>query len=387
MPLLKDGRSVADPWLPVADGEPLPETGPMLLSAVRWCTERETLHGSNRAFGVRLANDQSPDLLADDVKRLALIVLDFPNFADGRAYSQARLLRERFGYRGELRAEGEVLYDQLLLMQRVGFDSFDVVEHADIETALAEMPVTYQPTGTDSQTALSLRRERRRRDAQVAALQAVHGDTAGEALLRAVITESFPGRITVVSSFGAEAVVMLEMVARIDPATPVIFLDTDKHFPETLAYRESLVAELGLEDVRDIIPDAVALAREDAAGDLWRRDADRCCHLRKVAPLARALEGFDAWVTGRKRFHGDVRSDLPLFENDGKRIKINPLADWSANKVAAWIATRGLSTHPLLAEGFASIGCAPCTAPADARGGRWSGSDKTECGIHQRRKT
>ena len=180
---------------------------------------------------------------------------------------------------------------------------------------------------------------------------------------------------------------MLDMVARIDPATPVIFLDTDKHFPETLAYHESLVAELGLEDVRDITPDAVALAHEDAAGDLWRRDADRCCHLRKVAPLARALEGFDAWVTGRKRFHGDVRSDLPLFENDGKRIKINPLADWSANKVAAWIATRGLSTHPLLAEDFASIGCAPCTAPADARGGRWSGSDKTECGIHQRRKT
>jgi phosphoadenylyl-sulfate reductase (thioredoxin) len=378
MALLKDGRSVADPWLAVADGDPLPEAGPLLLSAARWQAERQALRRSNRAFGVRLANDQSPDMLADDLERLALIALDFPDFADGRAYSQARLLRERHGYRGELRAEGEVLYDQLLPMQRAGFDSFDVVGHADIAAALAEMPVRYQPTGAGKATALI----QRRRESRVAALEAEHGDKDGEALLRAMIKDAFPGRIAVVSSFGAEAVVMLEMVARIDAATPVIFLETGKHFPETLAYRRSLVAELGLSDVRDISPDPVELAREDAAGDLWQRDPDRCCHLHKVAPLARALEGFDAWITGRKRFHGDVRADLPTFEADGMRIKINPLASWPADKVEAWIATRGLSTHPLVAQGYASIGCAPCTAAADARSGRWSGSEKTECGIH-----
>jgi phosphoadenosine phosphosulfate reductase len=379
MPLLKDGRSVADPWHSVADGEALPEAGPLLLSAARWQAERDNLRRSNRAFGVRLANDQSPALLADDVERLELIALDFPDFGDGRAYSQARLLRERYGFRGELRAEGEVLYDQLLPMHRAGFDSFEVVGKADIETALAEMPVCYQPTAAGPATALT----KRRRESRVAALQAEHGDTDGEALLRAMIKDAFPGRIAVVSSFGAEAVVMLAMVARIDPATPVIFLETGKHLPETLAYRKSLVAELGLMDVRDISPDAAALAREDAAGDLWQRDPDRCCHLRKVAPLARALDGFDAWITGRKRFQGDVRADLPTFEADGERIKINPLAAWSADKVAAWIATRGLTTHPLVAKGYGSIGCEPCTAPADERSGRWSGSEKTECGIHQ----
>ena len=382
MPLLKDGRSVAAPWHAVADGEALPEASAVLLSVERWQAERDELRGSNRSLGVRLANDQSPDLLAQDIDRLALIALDFPDFGDGRAYSQARILRERYGYQGELRAEGEVLYDQLLPMHRAGFDSFEVVGQADIETALAEMPIRYQPTAATQGTALSVRRARRKHEARAASLQAAHGDTDGEALLRAMIAEVFPGRIAVVSSFGAEAVVMLDMVARIDPATPVIFLETGKHFRETLAYRKSLVAELGLTDVRDISPEGADIAREDAAGDLWRRDPDRCCHLRKVAPLARALDGFDAWITGRKRFQGDVRADLPIFEADGTRIKINPLASWSADKVAAWIATRGLSLHPLVGQGYGSIGCAPCTAPADARSGRWSDSEKTECGIH-----
>ncbi|MDP6952981.1 MAG: DUF934 domain-containing protein, partial [Alphaproteobacteria bacterium] len=289
MPLLKDGRSVADPWRVVADGEPLPEAGAVLFSAARWQAERDVLSCSNRSLGVRLANDQSPDILADDIERLALIALDFPDFGDGRAYSQARILRERYGYQGELRAEGEVLYDQLLPMQRAGFDSFDVDGDVDAAAALAEMPVRYQPTAADPTTALGLRRQRRRQARRLASLQRDYGERDGEALLRAVIEDAFPGRIAVVSSFGAEAVVMLDMVARIDPATPVIFLETGKHFPETVAYRNALVAELGLTDVRDIAPDAAVLAREDAAGDLWRRDPDRCCHLRKVAPLERAL--------------------------------------------------------------------------------------------------
>jgi phosphoadenosine phosphosulfate reductase len=206
-------------------------------------------------------------------------------------------------------------------------------------------------------------------------------------LLRCAIVEEFPGRIAAVSSFGAESAVILAMMAEIDPATPVIFLETGKHFSETLAYRDTLTRLLGLRDLRDIKPDAAELAAADSAGDLWQRDTDACCGLRKVAPLGRALAPFDAWITGRKRYHGAERAALQAVEATDGRIKINPLADWSAADIAAEFRARGLPPHPLALKGYRSIGCAPCTRSTqdgeDARAGRWSGSDKTECGIHR----
>jgi phosphoadenosine phosphosulfate reductase len=211
-------------------------------------------------------------------------------------------------------------------------------------------------------------------------------DSDGLELLGATLAHEFPGRTAVVSSIGSEAAVILDMVAQIDPATPVIFLETGRHFAETLAYRDTLVARLGLTDLRSVTPDPEVLAGVDPQGDLWRRDPDRCCRLRKVVPLARALAGFDAWVTGRKRYHGDVRSDLPAIEAAEGRIKINPLAGWSRERVQAWLDRRGLPRHPLVEHGYLSIGCAPCTAAvpeeASVRTGRWPGSDKSECGIH-----
>jgi phosphoadenosine phosphosulfate reductase len=211
----------------------------------------------------------------------------------------------------------------------------------------------------------------------------------GLALLRTLLKEGpLAGRTALVSSFGAESAVLLDMVATVDPATPVIFLDTGKLFEETQAYREELVELLRLSDVRAVRPDAAALARDDAGGDLWRCDPDLCCDLRKTAPLQRALEGFVAWITGRKRFQAGLRSGLPVIEPERSsgRIKLNPLALWSAEDVERYLLLRNLPRHPLVERGYRSIGCTTCTRPVvageAARAGRWWGLDKTECGIH-----
>ena len=206
-------------------------------------------------------------------------------------------------------------------------------------------------------------------------------------VLSKALKEFFPGRIAVVSSFGAESAVLLHMVAAIDPTTPVLFVDTGRHFIETLDYRDRLTADLGLKNVRNIGPSREEVARLDAdhSRALW--DPDGCCAFRKVAPLELALADFDAWITGRKRFQGATRLDLPVFERDGAHVKINPLASWSAADIAAYVACHRLPAHPLVAEGYRSIGCAPCTSVVlpgeDARAGRWRGLAKIECGIHR----
>jgi phosphoadenosine phosphosulfate reductase len=165
----------------------------------------------------------------------------------------------------------------------------------------------------------------------------------------------------------------------------VLFLQTGKHFPETLRYRSELAARLGLTDVRDLCP--VDADMNDASDELWFYDPDACCALRKVRPLERALGGFDAVVTGRKRHQAATRRKLEFVERDGERVRINPLADWTREQVAAEFHRRGLPPHPLVAEGFASIGCGPCTRPVgaheDIRAGRWAHAPKVECGIHR----
>ncbi len=209
-------------------------------------------------------------------------------------------------------------------------------------------------------------------------------------MLGTVLRERMAGDIAVVSSFGAESAVLLHLVASIDPATPVLFLDTGKHFSETLAYRDTLVAQLGLTGIEVLTPDAAKLAARDESGLRWSYDPDGCCEIRKVEPLARAIERFDASITGRKGFQSATRTGLPRFEIDNSdtqgRLKINPLADWSSEDLAAYFERHGLPAHPLVAEGYPSIGCSPCThrvaAGEDPRSGRWKGWDKTECGIH-----
>ena len=209
-------------------------------------------------------------------------------------------------------------------------------------------------------------------------------------MLTSLLKSGLAGDVAGVSSFGAESAVLLHLVSRVDPNLPVLVLETGKHFTETLAYRDLLVEKLGLTQVINLTPDPEDLAKQDESGLRWSYDPDGCCEIRKVKPLAKALAGYDATITGRKAFQSSSRANLPRFEIDNSdaqgRLKINPLIDWSAEDLAAYFEEFDLPPHPLVAEGYPSIGCSPCTsmvaAGEDPRAGRWRGWDKTECGIH-----
>ena len=210
-------------------------------------------------------------------------------------------------------------------------------------------------------------------------------------MLTSVIRDNLAGELAIVSSFGAESAVLLHLIAQVDPNIPVLFLDTGKHFAETIEYRDELVAKIGLTNLQILTPDEGDLAAKDETGLRWSYDPDGCCEIRKVRPLEQALARFDASFTGRKAFQSATRANLPRFEVDTGdaqgRLKINPLIDWSAQDIAAYFEEHDLPRHPLVARGFPSIGCEPCThkvAPGeDPRSGRWKGWDKTECGIHK----
>jgi phosphoadenosine phosphosulfate reductase len=214
-----------------------------------------------------------------------------------------------------------------------------------------------------------------------------YGGLEGVDLLRAVLRSDLAGTIALVSSFGADSGVLLHMVSQVAPKTPVLFLDTGMHFGQTASYGDQLASKLGLSDVRVFRPDPAELASEDPHDNLWKRSTDACCGLRKVRPLARALEGFDGWITGRRRHQMGQRVDMPSIESDATHVKLNPLSRWSQADVDDYFVVYELDRHPLYTEGFHSIGCWPCTqaslSDADLRSGRWADDeDKTECGIH-----
>jgi phosphoadenosine phosphosulfate reductase len=206
-------------------------------------------------------------------------------------------------------------------------------------------------------------------------------------ILHAAINELFPKRISLVSSFGAESALLLQLLAKVDPTTPVLFLDTGKHFDETLMYRDILAGRFEFTDLRSLEPDTAAIAKHDPDGTLWSTNPDLCCQLRKVDPLDHALAPFDAWITGRKRYQNSARAALPVFESLAGRVKINPLARMTAADIEAAFKQYKLPQHPLVYDGYKSIGCKPCTVRVadgeDARSGRWAGQEKTECGIHR----
>jgi phosphoadenosine phosphosulfate reductase len=227
-------------------------------------------------------------------------------------------------------------------------------------------------------------------EADVIRLNTRFAEADTETLLRASIEQGVAGELAVVSSFGAESAVLLHLVAAIDPGVPVLFLETGKHFPETVAYRDALAARLGLTNVIIAAPAPERLAERDGNGLRWSYDPDGCCEIRKVEPLQHELARFDASITGRKGFQSATRAGLPRFELDrtdsAGRLKINPLATWRQADLEAYFIAHDLPPHPLVAHGYPSIGCSPCTsrvAPGeDPRSGRWKGWDKTECGIH-----
>lgn len=231
--------------------------------------------------------------------------------------------------------------------------------------------------------------------ASLTRLQSFYGELDAQALLRAMILREFPGQIALISSFGTDAALLLSMVAEVDPNTPVLFLETGKHFPETLAYVEELKTRLKLTHIKYLTPDPALLGRIDPAGDLWKTQPNRCCWLRKVEPLTRSVAelGLKALITGRKRYQTQERAEMQSIELDEEGIfRINPLALWSRERQREAFAARGLPAHPLKEKGYRSIGCEPCTAPVgegeDERSGRWAhtigleNEQKTECGIH-----
>jgi phosphoadenosine phosphosulfate reductase len=207
-----------------------------------------------------------------------------------------------------------------------------------------------------------------------------------KALLALALKEAFPGKAAVISSFAAESAVLLHLVAEVDPTTPILFLNTGKMFGETLRYRDRLQDVLGLTDIRAIGPHPDDRKARDPEGTLWSRDPDACCNLRKVVPLARALSGFEAIVTGRKRFQTEIRARMDRIELAEGRVRFNPLVDWTLAQLAAYADEHGLPKHPMVNDGYPSIGCVPCTRRVAAgesyRAGRWSGLAKDECGIH-----
>ncbi|WP_417582506.1 phosphoadenylyl-sulfate reductase [Pelagibacterium sp.] len=221
----------------------------------------------------------------------------------------------------------------------------------------------------------------------IISLNGMFDEMDAEGVLRQAVEDLLPGDIAMVSSFGADSAVLLHVVSRVDPSVPVYFLETGKHFPETLEYVEMLKSQLGLTNVIALHPDSTDLKRFDPEGTLWENDPDSCCHIRKTEPLEQVLEGFGGWVTGRKRFQTAERGVLPHFElTSDDRIKVNPLAYFTHADIDAYKVAHGLPDHPLYERGYKSIGCAPCTSAVaegeDPRAGRWRGRDKRECGIH-----
>lgn len=217
-------------------------------------------------------------------------------------------------------------------------------------------------------------------------LEALYGHLSPQAVVEKAVRDLFPGAVAAVSSFGADSVVLLDLIAKVDRHLPILFLDTGKHFEETLQYRDALAADLGLTNIQNVEPNTAELARIDPTGNLNETDTEACCSLRKVEPMARGVAPFAAWLTGRKRFQAATRSALNVFEQVGPRVRINPLASWTTADLAEYMRERRLRTNPLVPYGYLSIGCFPCTKPVqpgeDARSGRWAGHAKTECGIH-----
>lgn len=223
-------------------------------------------------------------------------------------------------------------------------------------------------------------------ETQIADWRARYAGLDGESLLRPFLETELPGRLTLLSSFGADAVVLLHMVSRIDRKTPITMLDTGKLFAETLKYRDAVLDRFGLETIRVFKPDPMLLDLHDPDGGLHARRPETCCAIRKTEPLTRALYGFVGWITGRKRHQAGTRADLETIELSDGKVKLNPLAPWDHALLRGYIEINELPEHPLVAQGYPSIGCAVCTsrvfAGEDLRAGRWRGLSKTECGIH-----
>lgn len=357
----------------------------------------EGFYNSNRGEEVRLPNDVNLQEFALQLSKVKTILVDFPAYSDGRGFSIARQLRKQYGYKGLLVADGPLIPDQYNMALQCGFDAvrldgktFSIQGESDWFNAMDAFAGTYQ-RGYDIKNgpAISIFDARNtsraaKKQREEGGLDPYFGFSAQKAIESAL--RDYDGKIALVSSLGVDSVVLLHMAAQIDKNVPVIFLDTGKHFRETLTYRDMIIDDLGLTNFQNVRPDPKALKAEDADGNLHQSMPDSCCDLRKVRPLDSVIGAYEARMTGRKRYQTADRANMPMLELVGRQAKVNPLAYWKAKDVTAYIQKHDLPPHPMLSLGFLSIGCQPCTTRVndgeDPRAGRWRQHDKTECGIH-----
>ena len=372
--LIKDGHAES-----AADYESLPTL--------------EEFLASNKGDRLHLSNDVDLTQIELMIPNINVITVDFPNFADGRGFSIARELRKKYGYEGLLIAAGPLIPDQYVFALQCGFDAVKVDEdtysrqsESDWFDAMDAFKLTYQrgyaSFGGPEMNVFNARDTAIRTDNSD---DPYHGLSAIKSVERAL--KEFGDKLVLASSMGADSAVLLHLVSIVDKNMPIVFLDTQKHFRETLHYRDMLIGDLGLTNFQNILPNAAAAEKIDPKGDLHMTDTDGCCALRKVAPLNGALEKFSARITGRKRYQTPERREMPIYETDDTDMtKINPLAYWSAKDVTAYMRKHDLPPHPMLSLGYLSIGCQPCTTRVsdgeDPRAGRWRHQEKTECGIH-----
>ncbi len=347
---------------------------------------------SNRGEDVRLSNDVDLKKVALRLQNVKTILIEFPSFADGRGFSIARELRFKYGFKGQIFADGPLIPDQYAYALQCGFDgvkldekTFSRQSESDWHKAMDEFSMTYQRGYAFRNGPATSVFDARRTSIQAASSDDPYFGLSAEQALRKSIKD-YDGKIVMASSLGVDSAVLLHMVSRISRNLPIIFLDTGKHFRETLTYRDMLVNDFGLTDFRNITPNAAALKAQDPDGELNASDPDTCCGIRKVEPLDGAINQFEARITGRKRYQTPERKDMPILELGGRQVKVNPLAYWTAKDVTAYMRKHDLPPHPMMALGFLSIGCQPCTTRVaegeDPRAGRWRNHDKTECGIH-----
>lgn len=348
---------------------------------------------SNKDINVlRLSNDVDLSQIILVLDRIDTLLIEFPSFADGRGFSVAKVLRERYNYKGLLIADGELIPDQYAFAMQCGFDAvrvsqdtFSIQTEDDWRNSLEDFGLTYQrgyavkigPALSVFDARFTAIDERKKEDPYF-------GYSAEQALRKAI--DAYKGQIALVSSMGVDSAVLLHMVSRIDRNLPVIFLDTEKHFRETLTYRDQLVKRFGLTNFINVNPDVNDLKTQDPDGELYKNNPDACCNIRKVRSLDRVIGPYEARITGRKRYQTAERKDMPIIEFGGRQVKVNPLAYWSAKDVTNYIQYFDLPPHPMWSLGYQSIGCQPCTTRVgedeDPRAGRWRNFDKSECGIH-----
>jgi phosphoadenylyl-sulfate reductase (thioredoxin) len=355
-------------------------------------SELDALTQNTDIEALRLAPDADLSEIVDALPRIQSIFVEFPAFTDGRGFSLARVLRKRHGYTGLLVADGQLIPDQFAFALQCGFDAVRIAD-AELkrhtpeawDAALDAFDLAYQRGyAVKAGPATSIFDSRLSRMEDQKTDDPFFGLGAEAALRRAI--ELHEGDLFLASSLGADSAVLLHMVSRIRPDLPIYFLDTGKHFRQTLAYRDTLISQLGLTNFINVHPDPAQLADVDPTGKLHETHPDACCAVRKVAPLKHAVGHFGAQVTGRKRYQTPDRASMPIYEQLDGMVKVNPLAYWSAKDVTAYIRRHNLPPHPMFALGYLSIGCQPCTtrvaAGEDPRAGRWRNQGKTECGIH-----